>query len=179
MTWLARGAAALGLVLLAVGCGGDGDAGDAGDAASQSTTTASTTTESTTTTTTAPAPTTTEILVIEGGVHEFTSPSGNIACVVSERSASCWISEKDWTIQQPDGPDCDISDWGNAVDVTADGAEFPCYTDFGWNPSAPAMAYGNAVELGPFRCASAESGVTCRHSNGAGFSVARAAVQLL
>lgn len=148
---------------------------------SSSTTGDSTTSDPTTTalsTTTTAAPTTTEILVIEGGVHEFTSPSGNIACAMGEVLVSCWISEKSWTIDQPAGPDCEISDWGNAVDLTADGPGFPCYTDFGWNPAAPALAYGNAVELGSFRCDSAQTGVTCRHSSGSGFTVARATVQL-
>ncbi|MEL6985301.1 MAG: DUF6636 domain-containing protein [Actinomycetota bacterium] len=223
MSWSVRGVAILGLLLVAVGCGGGSD-DDADDAADQSTpsttassdassstsslvastvsastndttgstattgsttesssTTANSTTSSSSTTTsvsTTTAPTTTEILVIEGGVHEFTSPSGNIACAMGEVLVSCWISEKNWTIDQPDGPDCEISDWGNAVDLTADGPGFPCYTDFGWNPSAPALAYGNAVELGSFRCDSAQTGVTCRHSSGSGFTVARAAVQL-
>ncbi len=123
-------------------------------------------------------PTTTEILVIDGGVHAFTSPSGNIACLMDGFSVSCWIGEKSWTIEQPAGPECAESDWGNAVDLSTDGPSFPCYTDFGWNPEAPAMPYGFSVELGPFRCDSAETGVTCTNTSGNGFTVAKAAVEL-
>ncbi len=138
-----------------------------------------TTTETTvSTTTTTGAPSTTEILVIDGGVHAFTSPSGNIACVMDGFSTSCWIGEKTWTIEQPSAPECEESDWGNAVDLSADGPSFPCYTDFGWDPSAPAMAYGVSVQLGPFRCDSAETGVTCTNASGNGFTVAKAAVNL-
>lgn len=147
-------------------------------ASTTSTTSTVSSTSVTSSTSTTAAPTTTEILVIDGGVHEFTSPSGNIACVMDQFSVSCWIGEKNWTIEQPPGHDCAESDWGNVVDLSHDGPSFPCYTDFGWNPSAPAMAYGVAVELGPFRCDSAETGVTCRNASGNGFTVARAAVNL-
>jgi len=156
----------------------------ASTASTTATTGSTTTTEDPTTTTvvsttaTTQASNTTEILVIEGGVHAFTSPSGNIACVMDAFTASCWIGERSWTIEQPSAPECEESDWGNAVDLSADGPSFPCYTDFGWNPSAPAMAYGTSVELGPFRCDSAETGVTCTNASGNGFTVAKAAVSL-
>ncbi len=150
--------------------------------------TASSSSASTTATTAAPttaAPTTAitrppQPTLLDGGdSYAFTSPSGNIACVMSSSAgASCWIGEKDWTIDQPDGPFCEESDWGNAVDVAADGPFFPCYTDFSWDPTAAALGYGQAVQVGAFRCESAEAGVTCRNGAGSGFRVRRASVDL-
>lgn len=143
------------------------------------TTEATATIETTTTTeaTTAPQPT----LIDGGSSYSFTSPSGNIACSLTTGSGgwvSCWIGLKDWEIDQPDGPDCDISDWGNAVDLGPDGPSFPCYTDFGWDPFADSLDYGLTVAVGEFRCESARTGVTCTNGSGQGFSLARAAVEL-
>lgn len=64
------------------------------------------------------------------------------------------------------------------IDVTADGVYWPCYTDFGFDPDAAALAYGDAMVVGGFRCDSARTGVTCRNPSGRGFTLARAEVQL-
>ena len=111
------------------------------------------------------------------GVGEFTSPSGNIACNISQFGASCWIGEKEWSIEQPThDPFCAESDWGNAVDVIAEGTFFSCYTDFGWPIDAEPLAYGDRMRVGEFECASAENGVTCTNAVGQGFRVSRATV---
>ena len=118
---------------------------------------------------------------IDGGESfTFTSPTGNIACVMSDFAGfgvSCWIGDKDWEIEQPtDDPFCAESDWGNAVDVAADGTSFPCYTDLAWDLQADALPYGLVVELGPYRCQSAEGGVACQNDSGQGFVVNRSEV---
>ncbi len=139
---------------------------------STATTATTTTSASSTTATTGTGP------VVDGGSSfAFTSPTGNIACVMDVQ-VSCWIGEKAWTIDQPAGPDCATSDWGNAVDLGADGPSFPCYTDMIWNVFAPPLDYGSAVTVGEFRCDSARAGVTCRNGAGRGFTVARAGVDL-
>ncbi len=154
------------------------------DSTTTTTATATTTTTTTTTTsvTTSPAGTTAEEpsqVFQPGDVGAFTSPSGNIACVMAvETGVSCYIAEKNWTIDQPDDPFCEESDWGNAVDVTAAGVEFPCYTDFAWNPGADVLAYGDRMEVGPFGCTSRESGVTCDNGSD-GFELARRQVKIL
>lgn len=51
-------------------------------------------------------------------------------------------------------------------------------TDMAWNVFAPPLDYGEAVRVGPFRCDSAQSGGTCRNTDGNGFTMARAGVQL-
>lgn len=119
--------------------------------------------------------------VIERDVDgAFTSPSGNIACLMHEASGvTCWISAKDWNIEQPDGPFCAESDWGNAIDLYATGVAWPCYTDFIWDPTADPLPYGSAMVVDQYRCDSARSGVTCFNQAGDGFNLARAAYQIL
>jgi len=115
-----------------------------------------------------------------GRSGSFTSPSGNIACLMTaDYGASCWISEKRWTIDQPSEPGCEEFDYGNAVDVIGSGVVFPCYSDFSWDPSAPALQYGNRMHVGDFACASEPEGVTCSNGAGQGFRLARAEVVVL
>jgi hypothetical protein len=110
-------------------------------------------------------------VTIDGGESfAFTSPDGNIACVLSDLAASCWIGAKAWEIEQPtDDPDCAVSDWGNAVDVTAGRVFFPCYTDLIWDLNAAPLNDGLEVEVEPFHCQSAEAGITCQNDAGQGF----------
>lgn len=124
-------------------------------------------------------PTSTEpvgVVLEPGEFGTFASPSGNILCFMQQMQASCWISDKQWTIEQPSGPFCDESDWGNAIDVTTTEVVWPCYTDFIYDPEADALAYGDAMVVGQFRCDSASTGVTCRNQSGQGFTLARAEV---
>ncbi len=116
-------------------------------------------------------------VILAGDAGAFVSPSGNIACVMDvEYGASCWISDKEWTADEPSQPGCEDFDFGNAIDVTSDGVVWPCYSDFAWDPTAPALAYGDAMVVGPFRCDSAAAGVTCTNGSGRGFTLARADV---
>jgi hypothetical protein len=121
------------------------------------------------------------VIIEPGDVGFFTSPSGNIACNMSvEFGASCWISEKAWEIEQPtDDPDCAIFDWGNAIDVNADGVFWPCYSGMDWPLTADPLAYGDRMRVGQFECLSARDGVTCRNGAGDGFRLARSAVTRL
>ena len=138
------------------------------DAVDQETTVA---TEPTSTT-----PPTTGQIVRPGDIGTFTSPSGNIACNMSTAGGvSCWIGEKQWTIDESSEPDCEF-DFGNAVDVTDAGVSFPCYSDFGWDRDGPVLAYGDRMVVGEFSCTSAENGVTCANQDEVGFRVARAEV---
>ena len=112
-----------------------------------------------------------------GDIGSFTSPSGNIACVMATGGASCWISEMDWELTEaPAG--CEDADWGNALYVSADGAGPDCYTDFSWDPAAPALGYGSTMTVGDVTCTSARTGVTCLHAGGAGFLLSRGRVEV-
>jgi hypothetical protein len=181
------------VLLFVVACGGStgGDSTESADAdrrvaegdGQQSTSTVSALSASTVGNpdSTAPADTPEDGAVLDPARSaSFTSPSGNIACLMTaDYGASCWISEKQWTIDQPREPGCEEFDYGNAVDVTGSGVVFPCYSDFGWNPSAPALEYGNSMQVGDFACASEPEGVTCLNGRGEGFRLARAEVLVL
>lgn len=129
------------------------------------------------TTVTQPASTDSPGSVLEpGDIGSFSSPSRNILCMMSKVTASCFISVKHWTIDQPDAPGCAESDWGGIIDLSAEGVSWPCYTDFSFDFDAPVLAYGDAMVVGEFRCDSAQTGVTCRNASGHGFTIARAEI---
>lgn len=117
------------------------------------------------------------VVLTPGDRGSFTSPSRNITCSMSaDFGVSCWISEKQWTTTAAPGPGCEDADFGNAIDVTGAGVMWPCYTDFAWDPGAPPLMYGEAMQVGDFQCESAETGVTCRNGSSEGFRLARAAI---
>lgn len=78
----------------------------------------------------------------------------------------------------PDGEFCDVSDWGNVIAVDDGGVTWLCYTEFPWDPTAPPLAYGDAVVAAGFSCWSRESGLTCANAVGDGFTVARVTVDV-
>lgn len=129
---------------------------------------------------TAPSPVADEpagLILIPGTSGAFTSPSGNIACSLTETGgASCYIIDKQWTIDEPEG--CAGLDYGNALEVGPTGSAYSCYTDFSWDTTAAALPYGSAMAVGEVLCESERTGITCSHSSGAGFTVARAVSEL-
>lgn len=110
----------------------------------------------------------------------FATPSGNIACEITGEAATCTIAES--AAEPVDLEDC-AGTAGQVVTVTAQGASTPCVTGAlpgSAAPGTPILDYGEETTVGDFTCASATSGVTCRHDpTGAGFSLARAGHQLL
>ena len=119
-------------------------------------------------------------------VH-FKSPSGNINCLGQAAYAgspafvSCLVKTSTWPTKRPKPGDCDL-DWdpqtislgnrkvsvgscrGDIGPLCIDPAD-PCFT----------LAYGRSVDIGPFRCRSSASGVTCRYRTAprVGFLIAR------
>jgi hypothetical protein len=116
----------------------------------------------------------------------FTSPSGNIECVITSsgdgelvaRSVRCDIDERDWS-PPPQPADCEL-DYGHAILIgVGQPAEFLCAGDTTIGSGGEPLAYGEAITAGPMRCESAESGMTCRDvGSGRGFSISREAYQL-
>jgi hypothetical protein len=119
-------------------------------------------------------------------VH-FRSPSGNINCIGqaatpgSPAFVQCLVKASTWPAKRPKPANCDL-DWdpqtlavGNRrVSVGS------CRGDIGplcIDPANPCstLAYGRSVDIGPIRCTSATTGVTCRYRTGArvGFRIAR------
>ena len=107
----------------------------------------------------------------------FRSPTGNINCLIATGSYAevrCDLTElvPSFT-RRPD--DCDL-DWGDSF-VVADGADkggLSCHGDTVRDPGAAVLDYGHSIEVGPFVCNSAKTGMTCTNALGHGFSVARA-----
>jgi hypothetical protein len=143
------------------------------------TTRATTATTGPTTTTRRPT-TTTEATTTTArpvAARAFVSPSRNIGCAVSSAGARCDIRTKDWKPPAPSTP-CSGS-WGDALQVGPGGAGFACHSDTLLGAS-DVLGYGKSAKAGPYRCDSAETGMTCRHEGtGKGFALAREAYDLL
>ena len=162
---LAAGAA----VLLAACSSGPGRA-----TTSTSTTAVATTSSSAPAVTTTSSPTTTTIVGVPtpfvpmqtatGG--EFLSPSGNISCEVNFSP-------------QIQGAQCLTLSPPRSVNMTVDGTltqcvGVQCLGNAG--VGTPTLAYGTATGVGPFRCVSATTGVTCTVVSGKGFTINTAGV---
>jgi Family of unknown function (DUF6636) len=119
-------------------------------------------------------------------VH-FRSPSGNINCIGQAAYAGspafvqCLVKKATWMRKRPKPAGCDL-DWdpqtlavssrrvsvgscrGDIGPLCIDPAD-PCFT----------LAYGRSVDIGPIRCTSGTTGVTCRYRTGrrVGFLIAR------
>ena len=129
--------------------------------ATSTTPTSSTTSEPTTGTTLVPMQTAT------GG--EFYSPSGNIDC------------EIDYVQQGPYrhiGAYCQTTTPPRSVTMDAAGRYTTCAGEQclgNAGDTTPTLAYGTATGVGPFRCVSATTGVTCT-ANGRGFLISASGI---
>ena len=109
---------------------------------------------------------------------QFSSPSGNIGCVLTKASGvRCDIRQKSWSA--PPKPSwCDV-DWGGGVQVgTKRRASYVCAGDtvLGANRE---LSYGSSIRRGRFECFSRRTGMRCvNHRNGHGFRLSRQRVRL-
>lgn len=105
-------------------------------------------------------------------LEAFQSPSGNIACVMTGRSARCDISERVWN--PPARPaDCQ-GDYGQGIELPAEGsATLVCAGDTVLNPEAPVLEYGSSSHVGLITCHSDEEEIECENESGGGFSLSR------
>jgi hypothetical protein len=173
--------AALLAAALFAGCGG----GDTTTVISETTTTVAspdTTTDSSSTTSTTTTASTTPNSGGAGAADSlsaFQSPTGNIACVMTQRFARCDIAERDWS-PPPHPSSCpDQVDYGQGIQLPANGAaDFVCAGDTTLNPQAPNLAYGGSSRVGAIICTSTESGITCQNESGGGFTISRQSFDL-
>lgn len=98
----------------------------------------------------------------------FTSPSGNIGCVISKGYVRCDIRQHSWHAP-PKPKSCDL-DWGGGVAVDKRGkAQFLCAGDTTLG-AGPALPYEHSISRGRFHCESQEAGMRCVNKrNGHGF----------
>ena len=107
----------------------------------------------------------------------FTSPSGNVGCMLQSTYVRCDISERDWS-PPPRPADCEF-DYGQGISLSAgEEAAFVCAGDTALGGGKP-LDYGQSVSAGVMLCDSAESGITCRDTKtGYGFAIAREAYRV-
>lgn len=110
----------------------------------------------------------------------FRTPSGNIGCAIADGTARCDVRQRDWS-PPPRSASCpSIVDYGQGLIVGRSGpATFVCAGDTALDPSAPALAYGSASQVGDFVCVSRSAGTTCTDRfNGHGFFINRQGYRL-
>ncbi len=106
----------------------------------------------------------------------FSSPSGNVGCIITTTSARCDIQNRSW--EAPPQPTSCRLDWGAAVAVGASDSGFICHGDSVLG-SSTALIYGDSARNGSFVCSSEESGMTCRNEKtGNGFFVSQQSYDL-
>jgi hypothetical protein len=104
----------------------------------------------------------------------FSSPSGNIVCILSNGGGTCGITEHDWTLPEED---CgEISFVPEYIGVSSSGVEKGmCVGGIETPVEAKVLPYGSTLTDEGIECTSAESGVTCTHvATGKGFTLSRA-----
>ena len=109
----------------------------------------------------------------------FTSPSGNIACMLDEDLLRCDIAERDWT-PPPRPADCpDMTGYGQGISLHPHGpANFVCAGDTTFGGSGGVLPYGQFQAGGGMSCNSEPSGMRCSNSDGHGFTISRQAYTL-
>ena len=107
----------------------------------------------------------------------FTSPTGNIGCIIERRSVRCDIAERDWG-PPPKPAGCEV-DFGQGIALDAGGAPaFVCAGDTALDSGDP-LPYGQSIAAGLLRCESEEVGMTCTDTEtGRGFTMAKEAYQI-
>jgi hypothetical protein len=112
--------------------------------------------------------------VVTTGDASFSSPTGNIGCVVFDKpdtvEARCDISQKRW--QPPPKPaDCQLA-YGQGI-ALGDTAAVVCAGDTALG-APKQLSYGSAVKVGRFLCTSREAGMTCENTQtGHGFELSQ------
>lgn len=161
---------------------GDSETSTVAEAETVSASTSSTeesTSESTTTTTTtfdgAEGPPEADLEVVK--LTGFTSPSGNIGCLIDRRSVRCDIEERAW--EPPPAPKSCKLDYGQGISLAAGGsADFVCAGDTALGDGGP-LPDGESIAAGLLRCESAEDGISCRDlESGRGFTIAQESFEL-
>jgi hypothetical protein len=113
------------------------------------------------------------------GQIAFRTATGNISCYVSSISgvsqARCDIQQADWA--PPPKPSSCQYDWGSALSVNPQGANFSCVSDSAYNDNV--VPYGSVQTRGDVSCHVDQAGVTCTDVNTAhGFFLSRAVYRL-
>ena len=104
----------------------------------------------------------------------FTSPSGNISCMLAEDLLRCDIEERDWS-PPPRPADCsEMTGYGQGISMGPTGpATFVCAGDTTFGSGATVLPYGQFQAGSGMSCTSEEAGMRCSNSDGRGFTLSR------
>jgi hypothetical protein len=112
-----------------------------------------------------------------GKYTDFRTPSGNIGCGYSDgqRYLRCDILHS--SDMPPRPRSCDL-DYGYAYGLKRKGrTTILCAGDTVVRQDAPVLRYGRTKRLGPFKCTSRRTGLTCSNRSHHGFFLSRADIR--
>ncbi|WP_232785281.1 DUF6636 domain-containing protein [Mycobacteroides chelonae] len=118
------------------------------------------------------------------GVRHFTTPSGNIFCIIVNEwpkpSVRCDLNEATFTPPPRPSTDCH-GVWGRSVTMTiGESPAFHCISDWAGGENLFVLKYGDDTKVGPFQCSSRVDGITCVDTTtGRGFRLARQSYEFL
>jgi hypothetical protein len=109
----------------------------------------------------------------------FTSPSGNISCMLDDGLVRCDINDRSWS-PPPRPADCSTqTGYGQGINLHPTGpATFVCGGDTTFGSGATVLQYGQYEAGGGMSCNSEPSGMRCSNSEGRGFTLSRQAYSL-
>lgn len=109
----------------------------------------------------------------------FTSPTGNIFCMIDPGLARCDIRNHDWSPPPRPATCPSFTGYGQGAEVQpGKPAQLVCAGDTTYNENGP-LAYGDSIAAGTLQCTSRESSMSCRDiRSGHGFTLSREAYQL-
>lgn len=107
----------------------------------------------------------------QAAVGGFQSPSGNLVCyflssATTDVSVGCLAYQRHWEDLPPKPEGCPSHLWG--AEIRMEFGEMPrmvCAEESDGPSGWPVLDYGASEDVGPVRCESKESGVTCRDEN--------------
>ena len=110
-------------------------------------------------------------------LDSFTSPSGNIGCIIYEEYLRCDIAERDW-LPPPRPADCpSFTGYGRASAWTRTDRQRSSAPGTP-RSTADRLGYGQTHTSAGFVCTSEAAGLRCTNADGHGFQLAREAYDL-
>jgi hypothetical protein len=106
----------------------------------------------------------------------FSTPSGNIGCVMDPEYVRCDIRDRSW--DSPPAPSSCELDFGQGIELANETrSHLVCAGDTTLG-AEDTLEYGETSKVGPYRCVSAAAGMTCQAESGHGFFLSKETYEL-